>query len=84
MLTMALARNLAPIRVNAVLPGVIDGDWLRGGLGDPGCDEARKIFEDASALDRLCTPEDIASPIQWLVSDASAVTGQLSPSMLGP
>ena len=57
--------------------GVIDGDWLRGGLGDPGCDEARKIFEDASALDRLCTPEDIASPIQWLVSDASAVTGQL-------
>lgn len=64
--------------------GVIDGDWLRGGLGDPGCDEARKIFEDASALGRLCTPEDIASTIRWLVSDASAVTGQLSPSMLGP
>jgi len=35
MLTMALARNLVPIRVNAVLPGVIDGDWLRGGLGTP-------------------------------------------------
>jgi NAD(P)-dependent dehydrogenase (short-subunit alcohol dehydrogenase family) len=25
----------------------------------------------------LCTPEDIASTIRWLVSDASAVTGQL-------
>jgi 3-oxoacyl-[acyl-carrier protein] reductase len=76
-LTMALARNLAPIRVNAVLPGVIDGDWLRRGLGEAGFDQARKIFEDASALGRLCTPEDIASTIRWLVSDASAVTGQL-------
>lgn len=76
-LTMALSRNLAPIRVNAVLPGVIDGDWLRRGLGEDGFDQARKTFEDASALGRLCTPEDIASTIRWLVSDARAMTGQL-------
>ena len=76
-LTMALARNLAPIRVNAVLPGVVDGDWLRRGLGDEGFEQARNVFEEASALGRLCTPKDIASAIAWMASEANVVTGQL-------
>jgi len=76
-LTMALARNLAPVRVNAVLPGVIDGDWLRKGLGEAGFAQARETFKESSALGRLCEPEDIASTIRWLICDAHAVTGQL-------
>ncbi|HET9975909.1 MAG TPA: SDR family oxidoreductase, partial [Burkholderiaceae bacterium] len=34
-LTLGLARALAPrVRVNAVLPGLIEGRWMREGLGD--------------------------------------------------
>jgi hypothetical protein len=34
-LTLCLARALAPkVRVNAVLPGLIEGRWMRDGLGD--------------------------------------------------
>lgn len=76
-LTLALARNLAPVRVNAVLPGVIDGDWLKRGLGEHGFASARRTFEESSALGRMCTPEDIAGTVAWLVCDAAVVTGQL-------
>lgn len=76
-LTLALARNLAPIRVNAVMPGVTDGDWLRRGLGEEGFETAREVFEAGSALGRMCTPDDIAGSVEWLVCDARVVTGQL-------
>lgn len=76
-LTMALARNLAPVRVNAVLPGFIDGDWLRRGLGDAGFEGARHVFEQSSTLGMICQPEDIARMIAALVCDANVVTGQL-------
>lgn len=76
-LTVALARNLAPIRVNAVLPGMIDGDWLRRGLGEQGFAVARGAFEQSSALGRICQPEDVAGTIAWLVCDATVATGQL-------
>ena len=33
-MTMSMARNLGPIRVNAICPGFIQGDWLRNGMGD--------------------------------------------------
>ena len=33
-MTKSMARNLGPIRVNAICPGFIQGDWLRKGLGD--------------------------------------------------
>ena len=76
-LTVALARNLAPIRVNAVLPGMIDGDWLRRGLGDAGFEQARQAFEQSSTLGVICQPDDIARMVVPLVCDATVVTGQL-------
>ena len=33
-MTKSMARNLGPIRVNAICPGFIQGDWLRNGMGD--------------------------------------------------
>jgi 3-oxoacyl-[acyl-carrier protein] reductase len=75
-LTIALARALAPnIRVNAVAPGFIAGEWLRRGLG-----EAYEVTKQArkaqSLLGRVCQPEDIAAAILSLITGSDMVTGQ--------
>ncbi|GAA3233820.1 SDR family oxidoreductase [Nonomuraea helvata] len=68
-----LAVELAPIRVNAVSPGVIDTDWWSG-LGD----EARAAFLEGTAaalpVGRVGTPEDVAVTIEYVVRN-SFVTG---------
>ena len=77
-LTLALARNLAPeVRVNAVLPGFVEGRWLREGLGDTAYERVKAQWEANAALGKVSTPEDIAGVIGWLVVDAPVVTGQL-------
>ena len=77
-LTVALARTLAPaIRVNAVLPGMIEGRWMRDGLGEKVYERVKGEFAAVAALGRICTPEQIASAICWLLEPDSVVTGQL-------
>ena len=77
-LTLALARNLAPeIRVNCVLPGLIQTRWLKDGLGDEAYQRVRDGWADASALQKTCTAEDVARTIVWLAADAPLITGQL-------
>jgi 3-oxoacyl-[acyl-carrier protein] reductase len=41
-MTLSMARNLGPIRVNAVCPGFIEGEWLKKGMG-PEVYEATKL-----------------------------------------
>ncbi len=78
-MTLALARALAPkIRINAVLPGMIEGRWMRDGLGsDEAYQRVRDRFADLSLLGRVSAPEDIAAVIGWLLEPGSVVTGQL-------
>ena len=77
-MTLALARNLAPeIRVNAVLPGLIQTRWLKDGLGADAYARVRDGWADAAALQKTCTAEDVAHMIVWLATDAPLVTGQL-------
>ena len=77
-LTIALARNLAPrIRVNAVLPGMVQGRWLREGVGDEAYERVRKNFVQDAALGIVATPEQVADTIGWLATAADIVTGQL-------
>ena len=75
-MTVALARVCAPkVRVNAVAPGFIEGEWLKQGLG-PAYDMVKKQCEDRAALHRVCQPEDVAAAILSLALGSRLVTGQ--------
>jgi 3-oxoacyl-[acyl-carrier protein] reductase len=77
-LTLALARALGPqIRVNCVLPGLIETRWLKEGLGEEVYNTVRQNFANSSALEKTCKPEDVADAIVWLIEGAGLVTGQL-------
>ncbi len=78
MLTIAAARELAPlrIRVNAVAPGTVDTDLTRSVLDDPGVLEAQAA--ERIPLGRLGDVTDIAAAVDFLSSaDASYVTGHV-------
>jgi len=78
-LTIALARALAPrIRVNAVAPGFIAGEWLKQGLG-AAYDPIKQAIEARSALHRVCTPQDVAAAIVSLLAGSDLVTGHVLP-----
>jgi 3-oxoacyl-[acyl-carrier protein] reductase len=77
-LTLGLARALAPaVRVNAVLPGMIEGRWMREGVGDTAYQRIKAEFSAQAALGRICTAGQIADAAAWLLDGATGVTGQL-------
>lgn len=78
-LTLSMARVLAPkVRVNAVAPSFIEGDWLRAGLG-ASYEKTKKFWEDRAVLGRVCTPDDVADGILSLIEGSELVTGQVVP-----
>ncbi len=78
-LTIALARVLAPrIRVNAVAPGFIAGEWLAQGLG-AAYEPIKAAIEARAAMHRVCTPQDVAAAILSLVTGSELVTGHVLP-----
>jgi 3-oxoacyl-[acyl-carrier protein] reductase len=78
-LTIALARVLAPrIRVNAVAPGFIEGEWLEQGLG-AAYGPIKQAIEARAAMHRVCRPQDVADAILSLVTGSELVTGHVLP-----
>jgi len=77
MMTKSLAHVLAPeIRINAVVPGMIQTRWLKGGLGD----EQYQAMLDATAaqlpLRKVATAEDVAEVLVWFLEGARLITGE--------
>lgn len=84
-LTRSLAKELGPagIRVNAILPGIVEGPRIERVIADRA--EALGLSNDAVrdrylqnvSLRRMTSPYDIASMVAFLLSDAgSNVSGQ--------
>ena len=76
-MTLSMARNLGPIRVNAVCPGFIEGEWLKKGMGNEIYDGTKKHIQNTAPLRKTCSPESIAEVILSLMEKSELMTGQL-------
>jgi 3-oxoacyl-[acyl-carrier protein] reductase len=76
-LTKTLAWNLGPqIRVNAVAPGWMEGDWMKRMLKDKYEDLMEKRAK-ATPLRRVVTAEDVAETMMSLIQSNRFVTGEV-------
>ena len=75
-MTKSMARNLGPIRVNAICPGFIQGDWLRKGMGDDLYHAAKENLTSTTPLKLTVTPEQVAEGIYNFIEISKVVTGE--------
>ena len=76
-LTKTLAWNLGPeIRVNAVAPGWMEGDWMKRMLKDKYEDLMGKRAK-ATPLKRVVTADDVAETMMSLIESNRFVTGEV-------
>ena len=76
-LTKTLAWNLGPdIRVNAVAPGWMEGDWMKRMLKDK-YEELMGKRAKATPLKRVVTADDVAETMMGLVNGNRFVTGEV-------
>ena len=58
------------VRINAVCPGIVDTKMMRRFSG--GTPEGRAAVISQEPIGRMGTPEEIASAVLWLCSDAAS------------
>ena len=76
-MTKTLAWNLGPeIRVNAVAPGWMEGDWMQRMLGDKYEDMMGKRAK-LTPLKRCVTADDVAESMMSLIQGNRFVTGEI-------
>ena len=75
-MTKSMARNLGPIRVNAICPGFIQGDWLRKGMGDDLYNAAKENLTSSTPLKLTVTPQQVADGIYNFIEISKVVTGE--------
>ncbi|MBL4681927.1 MAG: SDR family oxidoreductase [Pseudomonadales bacterium] len=76
-MTQSLARVMGPeVRVNAICPGFIQGEWLKKGIGTDNYERIRSSYENAAPLNLTCTAEDVAESIVAFAVGHGVTTGQ--------
>jgi len=78
LMTKSLAHVLAPeIRINTVVPGMIQTRWLKGGMGDEQYAAMLKATAEQLPLKKVATAEDIAEVLVWFLESARLITGEM-------
>ncbi len=76
-MTQSLARVMGPeVRVNAICPGFIQGEWLEKGIGKENYDRILASYENEAPLNLTCTAESVAESIVAFAIGHSVTTGQ--------
>ena len=77
LMTKSLAHVLGPeIRINTVVPGMIQTRWLKGGLGDEDYEKMLSATAAGLPLKRVATAEDVAEVLVWFLEGAALITGE--------
>src|SRR5580692_11656366 len=84
--TQSLAKELGPanIRVNAILPGVVEGPRMTGVIAarakqtNVAYDEMERTYLDRISLRRMVSVEDVAAAVAYLLSPAGRNLSGLS------
>ncbi len=76
-MTMSLARVIGPhIRVNAICPGFVQGEWLAQGMGQDNYDKTMAGLRRIAPLGDTATPERIAETALGIVTGMDWTTGE--------
>lgn len=76
-ITKSLARVLGPeIRVNAICPGFVQGEWLEKGLGKETYAALLEQTKAGAALHDAASPETVAQAVLGLVIGGDLTTGE--------
>ena len=76
-MTVSLARVLGPeIRINAICPGFIQGEWLRDGMGPEAYESTKTFLENTLPLRMTAKPEMIADGVFQFIEGSVLVTGE--------
>lgn len=76
-MTMSLARVVGPqVRVNAICPGFVQGEWLANGMGEDNYNRVMNGLRKVAPLGDTATPERIAHTALGIVTGMDWSTGE--------
>jgi 3-oxoacyl-[acyl-carrier protein] reductase len=77
LMTKSLAHVMGPeIRINTVVPGMIQTRWLKGGLGDEEYEKMLAVTAESLPLKKVATAEEVAEVLVWFLESATVITGE--------